>query len=144
MSLEENKALTRRWSEEIWGKGDQAAMDELLAADFTFHYPSGVMPPGVSSDLEGYKQWVSMGLASFSDISCQADDIVAEGDKVVARWTWKGKHTGEFMGVPPTGKQVAITGISIFRIADGKIVEEWGEQDNLGMMQQLGMLEQPG
>ena len=143
MSLEENKTLARRWSEEIWGKGDQATMDEILAADFTFNYPSGILPPGVSLDREGYNQIVSMGITPFADVSCQAEDMVAEGDKVAVRWTWKGRHTGESMGVAPTGKQVTVTGISILRIVGGMIVEERGEQDNLGMMQQLGIVEQP-
>ena len=137
LSVEENKALASRWSEEIWGKGDQSAMGELLAANFVFNYA----PPGVSSDLEGYKQTVSTWLTPFADTSCQAEDMVAEGDKVAVRWTWKGKHTGEYMGVAPTGKQIKITGISILRIEGGKIVEEYAEIDNLGMMQQLGLLE---
>jgi len=136
LSVEENKALASRWSREIWGKGDKNAIGELLAANFVFNYA----PPGVSSDLEGYKQTVSMGLTSFADVSCQPEDMVAEGDKVAVRWTWKGKHESEYMGVPPTGKQVTITGISILRIKGGKIVEEHAEIDNLGMMQQLGML----
>jgi len=131
MSIEENKALARRWNEEIWSKGNLAAVDELLATNFVFNYPA----PGLAPDREGYKQTVTM--ASFANIQSVIEDMVAEGDKVAVRWTWRGTHKGEYMGIAPTGKQVTITGISILRIVGGKIVEEWGEMDNLGMMQQL-------
>jgi len=138
MSISENKAIARRWSEEVWGQRNLAAIDELLAPDFTFNYAS----PGVASDREGYKQTVTM--APFADTECPVEDMVAEGDKVAVRWTWRGTHRGEFMGVAPTGKRVTITGISILRIVGGKIVEEWGEMDNLGMMQQLGLSSSSG
>jgi steroid delta-isomerase-like uncharacterized protein len=135
MSIEENKALARRWSDEIWGKGSLAAMDELLATNFVFNYPSH----GVAHDREGYKQTVTSWLVPFADVRCVAEDVVAEEDKIAVRWTWRGTHKGEYMGIAPTGKQVTMTGISILRIVGGKIVEEWGEMDNLGMMQQLGV-----
>ena len=136
MSIEENKAIARRWSDEIWSKGNLAAIDELIASDFVFNYPSA----GVAPDREGYKRTVAELSGPCSDIQCSTDDVVAEGDKVVVRWTWSGTHTGEFWGVAATGKRITITGISILRIAEGKIVEEWGEMDNLGMMGQLGLL----
>ena len=136
MSIEENKAIARRWMEEVWGKGSLAAVDELCAPDFVWHWA----PPGVASDREGYKQNVTMSFAPFADIRSTIEDMVAEGDKVVVRWTWRGTHKGEFMGIAPTGKQVTLTGISIIRIAGGKIVEEWGEMDMLGWMQQLGVV----
>jgi steroid delta-isomerase-like uncharacterized protein len=132
MSIEENKALARRWNEEIWSKGNLAAVGELLATNFVFNYPA----PGLAPDREGYKQTVTM--ASFANIQSVIEDMVAEEDRVAVRWTWRGTHKGEYMGVAPTGKQVTITGISILRIVGGKIVEEWGEMDNLGMLQQLG------
>ena len=134
MTLDENKNIARRWSDEIWAKRNLAAVDELFAPDFVFAYPSAGVPP----NLEGYKQFVTMSFATFEDIHCTPEDIVAEGDKVTVRWTWRGTHKGEFMGVAPTGKQVTLTGISILRIVGGKIVEEWGEMDTLGMLQQLG------
>jgi len=136
MSIEENKAIARRWMEEVWSKGNLAAIDELLAADFVFNYA----PPGVAPDREGYKQTVTILCAPFADIHSTIEDMVAEGDKVAVRWTWRGTHKGEFMGVAPTGKEVTITGISILRIVGGKLVEEWGEMNMLGMMQQLGVL----
>jgi steroid delta-isomerase-like uncharacterized protein len=134
MPIEENKAIARRWGEEIWGKGSLAAVDELFAPNFAFNYPA----PGVTPDLKGYKQTVTNLSTPFANIQCTAEDVVAEGDKVAVRWIWRGTHKGEFMGIPATGKQVTITGISILRIAGGKIVEEWGEMNSLGMMQQLG------
>ena len=136
MATEENKAIARRWGEEVWGKGNLATIDELFAPDFVFNYP----PPGAAPDLKGYKQTVTMLSTAFADIQCTAEDVVAEGDKVAVRWTWRGTHKGEFMGIAPTGKQATVTGISILRIVGGKIVEEWGEMDNLGMMHQLGAL----
>ena len=139
MSVEQNKSLARRWLEEVWGKGDMATVDELAGPDFVWHWA----PPGLASDLEGYKRFMRMDFEAFDDVSSVADDVVAEGDKVVGRWTWSGTHKGEFMGVAPTGKRVTLTGICINRIADGKIVEEWGEMDMLGMMQQLGAVPPP-
>jgi predicted ester cyclase len=81
-----------------------------------------------------------MNFAAFGDVRC-----IAEGDKVVVRWTWRATHNkGEYMGIAPTGKQVTLAGITISRVVDGKTVEEWGEMDNRGMMQQLGVVPPPG
>lgn len=140
MSIEENKAITRRWNDEIWSKGSPTAVDELFATNFVWYWA----PPGVAPDREGYKQNVTISFTPFADIHNTIEDMVAEGDKVTVRWTWRGTHKGEFMGVPATGKQMALTGISILRIVGGKIVEEWGEMNNLGMMQQLGVFPSPG
>jgi steroid delta-isomerase-like uncharacterized protein len=140
MTLEENKSIARRWADEIWAKRNLAVVDQLFAPDFVFSYPSVGVPP----NLEGYKQFVTMSFTPFEDTHCTPEDIVAEGDKVTVRWTWRGTHKDEFMGVAPTGKQVTITGITVLRIVGGKIVEEWGEMDNLGMMQQLGVVPPPG
>jgi steroid delta-isomerase-like uncharacterized protein len=139
MSTEENKALVRRFDEEVWGKGNLAVADELLATNFVLHAP----PPEVAPDLEGYKQWVSTARTAFPDLQTTIEDMIAEGDKVVTRWTVRGTHKGEIMGIAPTGKQVTMTGISIDRIEGGKIVEEWNEMDMLGMMQQLGAVPPP-
>jgi len=134
---EENKAIARRWIE-IWSKGNMVEIDELFATDFVFHYPS----PGVEPNLEGYKQWVTM-TGNVCPGTYTIEDMIAEGDKVTTRWNFSGTHKGELMGVAPTGKQVTMTGISIIRIVGGKIVEEWGEFDNLGLMQQLGVIPPP-
>jgi steroid delta-isomerase-like uncharacterized protein len=133
MSLEENKAIARRWNDELWSKGNVAAVDELMATNFVWHTSFA----GVAPDREGFKQSAAY-LSSFSEMNCVAEDMVADGDKVAVRWTWSGKHTGEYMGMAPTGKRVTMTGISIIHIAGGKIVEEWDEQDSMGFMEQLG------
>ena len=140
MSIEENKALAGRWLDEVWNKVNLTAVDELCTTDFTFSYAE----PGVSNDREGYKQTVIMLTSGVSDLKITLEDMVAEGDKVAVRWKGSSKHTGEFMGMPPTGKQLAMTGISIIRIEGGKIVEEWGEMDMMGLMQQLGAFPPPG
>jgi predicted ester cyclase len=137
MSVEENKAVARRWNDEIWNKGNIAAVDEIMATNFVWLNA----PPGVPSDLKGYKQYQTESLSSFADMNCTIEDMVAEGDKVAVRWTWSGKHTGEYMGIAPTGKRVTMTGVSIIHIVGGKIVEEWDEADNLGFMAQLSAKE---
>lgn len=140
MSIEENKALARRWLDEVWNKVNLAAVDELCATNFMFNYAA----PGASSDREGYKKTATMLTSGASDIKTTAEDMVAEGDKVAVRWQGSAKHTGEFMGVPATGKQIVWTGISIIRIEGGKIAEEWGEMDLMGVMQQIGAVPPSG
>ncbi len=139
MSVEQNKDLARRWLEGVWGKGNVALVDELAGTDFVWHWA----PPGLASDREGYRQFIRMNFEAFADVSCATEDVVAEGDKAAGRWTWRGTHKGEFMGVAPTGTRVTLTGIGINRIVDGKIVEEWCEMDMLGLMQQLGAVPPP-
>jgi steroid delta-isomerase-like uncharacterized protein len=139
MSIEENKALARRWLDEVWNKVNLAEVDELCTTDFTFSYAA----PGVSNDREGYKQTVIMLTSGVSDLKITLEDIVAEGDKVVIRWKGSSKHTGDFMGMPATGKQLSMTGISIVRIEGSKIAEEWGEMDMMGLMQQIGAFPPP-
>ena len=137
MSAEENKAIARRYGEEAFGKGDMAVSDELLSSSYVHHVP------GVAPDREGRKQLIRMLHAAFPDLRIAVDDMVAEGDKVASRWTSSGTHKGEYMGIAPTGKQTTFTGISIHHIKDGKIVESWDEVDQLGMMQQLGVVSPP-
>ena len=134
MSLDENKALARRWMEEIWHKGNLRLVDEFLATDFVFNYA----PPGVAPDREAYKQAMNMYRNACPDMYYDIKDMVAEGDKVVVRWVGRGTQKGEIMGVVPTGKEVTVTGISILHIVGGKIAEEWTEMDMLGTLQQLG------
>ena len=139
METEKNKAIAHRWNNEIWNKGNIDLIDELFADNFVSYYPS--FPP---SDRESYKQWAIMEFAAFADIHCTIEDLVAEGDKVVIRWNWRGTHSkGKYMEIAPTGKQVTITGITILRIEGSKIVEEWGNSDELGKMQQLGVVPSP-
>ena len=137
MSTEENKALVRRQAElfqEFWRTGNAAVLDEVIAPDFVNH------TPGIPPDLAGMKAAMPMFRTAFPDLTIQAEDLVAEGDKVVLRITNRGTHQGELMGIPPTGRPILISEIHIYRIADGKIVERWGVWDQLGMMQQLGVI----
>jgi len=131
---EENKALVRRAFEEVWNQGKLDVIDEIFAADFVYHIAGS---PDIHGP-DGEKQFVTMHRTAFPDIKFTVEDWIAEGDKVVTRWTFTGTHKGELMGISPTGVQVTMTGISIGRIAGGKIVEVWGNADSLGMLQQLG------
>ena len=138
MSAEENKAFTRRAYEAINQK-NLDALDEMVASDMIDRDPA----PGQGPGLEGVKQYFSSLHTAFPDVQMNIDDMIAEGDKVVARVNVGGTHQGEFMGIDPTGNRVTITGIDILRIADGKIVERWGKFDDLSMMQQLGVISEP-
>ncbi|MFQ5857830.1 MAG: ester cyclase [Anaerolineae bacterium] len=138
MSLEQNKALVRR-SVEASNARDPDAYDEFYPEDYVMHLPGG-------QEL-GRAEWKQMGdtfLAAFPDQHVTLDDMIAEGDKVAVRGTNRCTHQGELMGIPPTGKQVTYTWMSINRIAGGKIVETWAEHDLMGLMQQLGALPTPG
>ena len=137
MSTEQNKAIVRQMVEEIFNRGNMSRADEFLAPDFVEREE---LPPGIPRDREGVKQLTAMMRSAFPDFKATIDDIVAEGDKVVIRQTWSGTHKGEFMGVPPTGKSVSFGVIDILRIAGGKCVEHWGQMDNMGLMQQLGVI----
>jgi predicted ester cyclase len=139
MSTEENKAIVRRYRE-IHNSNNLAALDQVVDANIISH--SGI--PGLPPGLEGGKMVHNIFLSAFPDSQVTTEDLIAEGDKVVERFSFHGTNKGSFMGAPPTGKQVASTGMSVFRIANGKIVEHWGENDALGVMQQLGMIPAPG
>ncbi len=143
MSTEENKATLRRVVEEGWNQGNVAVFDELCAPNFVYHNP-GV--PDVRT-LADYKQYVRMSRATFPDLHLTIEDLIAEGDKLVDRWTFRGTNTGDIVGpmhIPATGKQVTVTGITILSLAGGKAVEIWQEGDNLGAFQQLGLIPAPG
>ena len=138
MSTEENKAVSRRFHEAI-GKGSAQAVEAELAPNFVAHFP-GVPGP---LDAEGFKQLVNVFGSGFPESHFDIDDEFAVGDKVVTRSTYHAVHSGEFQGFPPTGKQVAMTGITILRLAGGKIVENTVELDQLGLLQQLGVVPPP-
>ncbi len=140
MSIEANKEVVKRFIEEVQNQHNMEVVDQLFAADYSDHASGPGMVPG----KEGFKQFYGMMVQSFPDIHATIHDQIAEGDKVVTRKTFTGTQTGEYMGVPPTGKQIELSVIDIFRIADGKIAEHWMQADMLGMMQQLGMLPPPG
>ncbi len=136
MSTEQNKAVARRWYEEGSNKQNVAVIDELFTAGFVTHNP--VIPGG---NREGFKQFVAS--ADLLDLRTTVEDMIAEGDKVVARFVVQGTPQGDFMGIPATGKSFTMTAIDILRFEDGKIAEHWLESDQLGMLQQLGAILAP-
>jgi steroid delta-isomerase-like uncharacterized protein len=141
MFAEENKALVRRYVEEVDNQRKLDLLDKIFAPDF-FQY--GADPDQVSG-VEELKQFFVMLRSGFPDFQGTIVDLfAAEGDKVVLRFTFRGTHQGEFMGVTPTGEHVTMAGIDICRVADGKIAELWGQEDMLGMMQQIGAIPEPG
>jgi steroid delta-isomerase-like uncharacterized protein len=143
MSTEQNKSAARRFMES-WNAGTQAtktARDELFAADVVFHFPG--MPESIRG-REAVEQLLTMFSASFGDDHLNVEDQAAEGDKVATRWTWSFTHHGAFQGIPPTGKRVTITGMNLERFTGGKLVERWVEMDQVGMLQQLGVMPAPG
>jgi steroid delta-isomerase-like uncharacterized protein len=133
-SVDQNKNLYLRLADEILTKKNLAVVDELIATDFTEH--AGGQPKRVG--VEGFKAARMRRNAAFPDWKVTVDDIIAEGDKVVARATGQGTHLGEYMGIPPTGKLVKVSWIAIYRVADGKLAEHWQHIDELGLRQQLG------
>ena len=131
---EENKALARRWAD-IFKEGNLDLVDEIFAPNFVGHDPA--MPEDVRG-VEGAREFYSMYTSAFPDAEITIEDQLAEGDMVATRWTGRGTHQGELMGVQPSGNRVEVMGNSISRIEDGKIVEEWDIYDALGMMQAIG------
>jgi predicted ester cyclase len=140
LATEENKAIIKHVSEQAVGGGDLSVMDELVADDFVDHSALPGTPPG----REGAKAFVRVFHAAFPDLSLTNEEIVGEGDKVVHRYVLRGTHRGEFMGIPPTGNRIEVHGIDELRVFGGKIVERWGQVDQLGLMQQLGVVPSPG
>ncbi len=131
--LEKNKAIVRRWYEEMWNKGNLELIDELIASDVTGHSPIQNV-----DGVEASKRYVTMSRAAFPDLHFTIEEMIAEGDKVVAVRTLAGTHRGEYLGVAPTGNHVNITGINVFHIADGRIAETSTFVDTLDLMEQLG------
>ncbi len=136
----ENKTIAQRFNEDVWGKGDEAALEELLDPDFVDHDAL----PGQSPDREGHRQILAAFRSAFPDLNVITEDTVAEGDRVVSRWTARGTHQGDLMGISPTGKEVEIKGIDVLRVAEGRIVERWAQFNDLELMQQLGAIPEPG
>ena len=142
MSTKENKDLVTRYLKENNAvKGDitkaTTIMDKYYAPKAVYHLPSG------DWNFEQFKQFATAALKNIPDFNSTIEDIIAEGDKVVVRSTMRGTHSGELLGIAPTGKKFSETGISIYRIARGKIAEVWVVDDTLGLMQQLGAIPSP-
>ena len=133
---EENKAIAARGFE-VYSTGNYDIIDEVMSSDFVGYDPALPEPmrgpEGVKAQAAGYR-------AAFSDLRLTVDQQIAEGEHVVTRWTARGTHDGELFGIPPTGKSVETTGISIARIVDGKVVEDRTEWNAFGLMQQVGAI----
>ncbi len=135
MSIEKNKKIVQRY-QEIYNSNDLEALGEVVSDNIL----TPKIMPGIPTGMEGAKAAHRIMLAGFPDYQTIIDDLVAEGDKVAVRITMSGTHTGSFMGIPATGKHVSFTGMYMARIVDGKIVEHWGEEDGVSLLQQLGLL----
>ncbi len=128
MSAEENKALVRREQQELWNHtGNLDAAEQLYAAE----------------QAEAARQEAADYRRGFPDVANTIEDLIAEGDKVVARWRSRGTHQGEYMDIPPTGKEVEVTGITLYRIQGGKIAEAWNVEDKIGLLRQIGAFPEP-
>jgi predicted ester cyclase len=136
MSTEDNKALIRRWVEEVVNHKNLDAIDELFAPDFTDY----TNPPDWTPGREGHRQIITVFHTAFPDFHYALEHEVAEGDMVVVRGSYHFTHRGEFFGIAPTGKQVDSTGTHLFRVAEGMIMEHWCNNDDLGIMRQLGVI----
>ena len=145
MSAEENKAMARRYWDEVWSTGNVAIVDEIFATDNIFHPGVGTASRGTEALKQGPTRWRT----AFPDFRSTIDDIFAEGDKVVVRWTVRGTHRGNIeipsVGtIPPTGKQVSFAGMDIYHLRGGKIVEAWRHWSSLQLVQQLGVVPTAG
>ena len=138
-TVKANIAIVRKFFEVGPSKGDLGAADALLHPGFSLHTPLPTPGPGI----EAMNTVITTCRAAFHGLHVTVDDILADEDTVTARFTARGVHKGEFMGLPPTGKAITMTGIEIFRVQDGKITELWGEANLMGLMQQLGMVPGP-
>ena len=133
---EEIKVLARRYWEDLWNGRNPNVADELIASDYVDHH----FPPDLPLGPSGVKQWLKGGIDAFPDFHIQIEDLIAEGDKVVTRFTFTGTHQGEFAGVSATGKKISLTAINIMRIENGKLAEAWEDADLFGLMQQFGVI----
>ena len=136
MATEDNKALAKRWLEEVWNQGDLSLVDELNAANYVLHDPTR---PGLRGRT-GIKDSIALFRTSFPDLHFTIEDQVSEREGVVTRYSIEGTHLGPIMGIDATGKHGTITGIDIYRITDGEIEEAWSNWDTLRLLQQMGVI----
>ena len=135
-TTEDNTALIRRMEEEIFNKRHVDAIDEFISPEYALR----TAPKGAPAGRDAVRESMSMYLAGFPDLHVSVDELLAVDDKVVARLTYTGTHSGELFGMSPTQRRVAVHQFAIYRISDGKVVEEWEISDQLGLMQQLGVI----
>jgi steroid delta-isomerase-like uncharacterized protein len=131
---EQNRALVRRIVDEAWNQGNLVVVDEVFAPDYQEHNPR----PGQEPGIDGYKGGVAMLRTAFPDLSLDVHDVIAEGDRVAVLYTLHGTHDGELMGIPASGQRVSSDGMVFARFRDGRIIERWGVQDMLTLLQQIG------
>lgn len=144
MSTEENKEIIRHWVD-VWNTGNLEPLQELIAPDYVAHFQDRTMRP--ESGPEWYRQYIAQARTAFPDFHVTTEDLLTDGDKVVGRWAWSGTHLGDektpLGAIAPTGRRIASTTITITRLADGKIAEEWWQEDRLSSLQQLGVIPAP-
>ena len=135
-SLEQNKALMRNYIEEAWNKGNLDFVDKNFSSDFvghgTFH--------GQPTNRDGVKSVISTIRNAIPDLNITIEDMLAEGTKVASRWVTKGTHKGDLMSAKPTGNKISVSETAVFRVKDGKVVEAWANRDDLGFLQQIGLI----
>jgi steroid delta-isomerase-like uncharacterized protein len=136
MSIKANKVLACQFFYELLKSPNLESISAMIDVSYVDH----AAPPGLAAGPDGFRQLVRMFRQAFPDMMATVEDVIAEGDRVVLRWTARGTHQGDLMGFAPTGREVRMTGINIYRIASGRIVERWGNSDDFGMWQQLGTL----
>ncbi|MDO8691753.1 MAG: ester cyclase [Dehalococcoidia bacterium] len=140
MSAEDKKALVREATYEIWNNGNFGVLEKAYTSDYVSHDTSSPEP----LNAQAFKESVTLYRAAFPDMLVKVEDEILEGDMLVERWSATCTHRGEFMGLPPTGKKLSLTGISVVRLRADKIAESWENYDALGMLQQLGAAPAPG
>jgi len=143
MSDDANRAFIERYFDEVTNKGDLDLADELFAPDYIHHDPANPDPKGVVG-VEDVKRHLKELIDAFPDMQFTVDDVISQGDDVVARWTATLTHTGDYFGIPPTNKSATITGMNTWRLEDGVAVEGWVNRDDLQLLQQLGVIPTPG
>jgi len=134
---EGNKFIIRRSFEELWNKGNLSVADEFFAPNYSHHDPS---TPDLGRGPESEKKRATLYRTAFPDLRLTIEDIIAEGETVTARWSCRGTHRGDLSGIGPTGNQINISGVTVARLSNGKMVEGWVNWDALGLMQQLGVV----
>jgi steroid delta-isomerase-like uncharacterized protein len=135
MSAEQNKAIARRWAEEVWSKGNFGLIEELVAPEYVAHDPAD---PEEVRGTEAIRRYIETFRTAFPDMQLSVEDQVAEAEKVLTRWTARGTHRGDFFDIAPSGNRLEIAGMSLDRFSGGRFVESWENYDALGMMQQIG------
>jgi steroid delta-isomerase-like uncharacterized protein len=140
VSIEDKKALARLYYEQVWSRGNTSILSEIIAPQYIHHDPPF---PQEARGREGAERIVALYRGAFPDLTIPVDGLIAESDLVVVRWTARGTHLGALMEMSPTGKTIQVSGVEVLRIVDGRIVEEWTNWDQLGLLRQLGAVPLP-